>query len=465
MRLPLLTSVPLLLALAGCRGEPAGTSGRSEAAPGAQGGTTSQASEGEICKEHGVLEAICPKCNPKLAAVFQAKGDWCAEHGFPESVCPTCHPERGGRPAVDVSAKGDAKASEGEAPADGTKVRFRTKETAHVAGIQTARAVERQGGGGGILATAKLTYDATRLAQVNARSPGVVRALRVDIGAKVKKGAALAVIESAQVGADRAKLQSARARAELAQKNYEREGMMQKEGVSSARSLLEAGQELEAAKAEHAALASALSIVGASGGAGGTYTLTAPLDGVVTQRTAMVGKLVGIEELLFEIVDTSAMWAEIDVPEVELSAVALGQPVVIALDSLRGKELKGSISYISPAVDPHTRTATARVALENPDGALRANMYGQARVLVGGSRTAVVVPASAVQRAKSVHLVFVRRAEDEYEARHVELGEREGDRIELTRGIRPGEEVVTQGSFLLKTETLRESIGAGCCAD
>ena len=76
-----------------------------------------------------------------------------------------------------------------------------------------------------------------------------------------------------------------------------------------------------------------------------------------------------------------------------------------------------------------------------------------------------MVPALAVQRARSVHLVFVRRADDEFEARHVEIGAREGDRIELTKGIRPGEEVVTQGSFLLKTETLRESIGAGCCGE
>jgi cobalt-zinc-cadmium efflux system membrane fusion protein len=449
-------AVALSAALGGCRGDPERP---------ARASSTSEADQGEICKEHGVLKTICPKCNPRLAAVFQAKGDWCAEHGLPESVCPICHPERGGRPAVDVSApaKGSEKAPEGQPPADGTPVRFKTKETARLAGILTARAEPRLGGGGGIVTTARLTYDATRLAHVNARSPGVVRSLRVDIGAKVKKGAVLAVIESAQVGADRAKLQAARARAEVAQKHFEREEAMQKEGISSAKSLLEAKQELEGAKAEHAALASALSIVGAGGGSGGTYTLTAPLDGVVTQRTATVGKLVGIEELLFEIVDTSVMWAELDVPEAELSAVAPEQPVEITFDSLAGKGLKGTIRYVSPAIDPHTRTAAARVSLENPDGALRANMFGQARILVGGTRSAVTVPASAVQRARSVHLVFVRRAEDLFETRHVELGAREGDRIELTKGIRPGEEVVTQGSFLLKTETLRESIGAGCC--
>jgi membrane fusion protein, heavy metal efflux system len=61
--------------------------------------------------------------------------------------------------------------------------------------------------------------------------------------------------------------------------------------------------------------------------------------------------------------------------------------------------------------------------------------------------------------------VFVRLAEDQFEARRVELGATEGDHVEVVKGVRPGEEVATEGSFLLKTETLKESIGAGCCAD
>ena len=74
--------------------------------------------EDAFCSEHGVLEAVCTKCNPALIPVFRAKGDWCEEHQFPESFCPICHPERGGRPAVDVKADG--------APADGTRVTFKT---------------------------------------------------------------------------------------------------------------------------------------------------------------------------------------------------------------------------------------------------------------------------------------------------------------------------------------------------
>ena len=56
-------------------------------------GQDAAAAELVMCREHGVPEAVCTKCNPSLIPVFQAKGDWCEEHGFPESFCPICHPE------------------------------------------------------------------------------------------------------------------------------------------------------------------------------------------------------------------------------------------------------------------------------------------------------------------------------------------------------------------------------------
>ncbi|WP_437717724.1 efflux RND transporter periplasmic adaptor subunit [Sorangium sp. So ce448] len=442
----------LLAGLPGCGGK--GTDSSAAEKAGVKRSAAS-AVEGAMCKEHGVLEALCTKCNPRLAPVFQAKGDWCKEHEFPESICPICHPERGGKPEADVASDG--------APADGTKVKLKTKDTARLAGILTAKAVERQGGGG-IPVTARIVYDALKVAEINARAPGVVRQLHVDVGAEVKKGAPLAIIDSADVGADRSRLAGAQSRLTIAEENLKREEQLEKEGISSRRSVLAAQQELDAARAERASFAASLAVVGASAGGSGGYTLATPLAGVVTQRKASVGRLVGVEETLFEVVDVSSMWAELDVPETELAAVSLKQPVVIEVDGIEGRELRGEITYVAPAIDPATRTARARVPLANPGGALRANMFGRARILAP-SRAAVVVPRAAVQRARTVKLVFVRLADDQFEARRVEVGATEGDLVEVTRGVRPGEEVATEGSFLLKTETLKESIGAGCCGE
>lgn len=411
------------------------------------------ASTDEMCAEHGVLEALCTKCNPRLAAVFQAKGDWCAEHGFPESICPICHPERGGRPAADVTTD--------DSPADGTKVLFKTRDTARRAGIETAT-VEARSRTAGVEAPARILYDATRVSAVTARAPGVLRAVRVDVGARVERGAALAVVESAGVGADQSRLVAARAHVDVARANHARENELRGKGITSDREVLAARQELAVAEAELAAARASLGVIGGTSGAG-RYTLTAPQDGVVTRRNATVGRLVDVEEVLFEIVDTSTMWAEIDVPERELSRVAAGQAVTVVVQALGDRALSGTIAYVAPEIDPETRTVVARAALANPDGALRANMLGTARIELGGPEGVLLVPGSAIQRARSVALVFARMDERSYEARRVRVGERHGELVEVQGRLRAGEQVATLGSFLLKTETLRESIGAGCC--
>lgn len=412
------------------------------------------ASKDGLCAEHGVLEAVCTQCNPALAAVFKAKGDWCPEHGFPESFCPICHPERGGRPSVDVEADG--------APADGTKVRFKTKDTARLAGIQVEKVTERSTQAE-VAATALIVYDAAKVAEVNARSAGVIRAIRADIGATVRAGAPLCTIESAGVGADQSRLVAARSRVRLAEANHERLSSLHEQGIVAKKDALLAAQELDAARAELSGSQAALGVIGVVAEGASRYTLNAPIAGVVTQRNATLGRLVDTDKVLFEIVDTSSMWAEIDIPESAVTRVQIGSAVSVSVDGVQGKEFTGPLSYVAPAIDPHTRTVKGRVALSNPEGLLRGNMFARARIRTSGPTRAVVVPRGAVQRAKDAQLVFVRTAEDVFEARRVAIGPGDERVVEVTGRVQPGDEVATDGSFLLKTETLKGSIGAGCC--
>ncbi|MDX2054023.1 MAG: efflux RND transporter periplasmic adaptor subunit, partial [Polyangiaceae bacterium] len=397
--------------------------------------------ENAMCAEHGVLEAVCTKCNPKLIPVFQAKGDWCPEHGFPKSICPICHPERAGKPEIDVTTDG--------APADGTRIRLQGKGTPTTVGIETVAAALRPSGAA-ISAPVRIVYDATKLALINARSPGVVSQLQVDLGSQVKKGDALLSIDSAGVGADRARLSAAQAGVRVEEENLQRESQLEREGVSSRAKRLQAQQALDSAKAEADALSASLSVIGAQGPGKGGYTLRAPLSGTVTQVQVNIGRFVGTEDILLEIVDTSGVWAELDVAESDLSAVRVGHVVSFAFDSLGTADLGGTISYVSPGVDPHTRTVKARVPLPNANGALRANLYGQARIAGEGGKTAVSVPRAAVQRAKGVALVFVRLNANEYETRRVQLGASTETSYEILKGVQAGEHVVTTGGFLLK---------------
>jgi len=401
-----------------------------------------------------VLEAACTRCHPDLIPIFKSKGDWCAEHEFPESICPTCHPERGGRPAVDVSID--------EAPAHGTLIRFKTIETARQAGIETVMAIEAPDAAG-VAATATLVADAAHFAAVNARSAGVVRSIRADVGTVVRRGSPLATLESAEVGQERSRLLTARARMQVAEDNDRREQELYARGISAFKQVQLARQEAEIARAEFDASSATLRMMGAGAESAGAYTLVAPIGGVVTRRAATVGTMVDPDELLFEIVDTASLWADLDVPEADAPRVLPGQKVVLRLEGLSGREFFATVQSVAPIVDPRTRTVRARARLSNDDRALRANAYARAVILTDAARTAVTVPRAAIQEARGVTLAFVRLAEDRYETRRVRLSGSTGDQVTLAGGIEPGELVATVGSFLLKTETMKEGIGAGCC--
>ena len=401
------------------------------------------------CAAHGVLGAVCPKCNPALAAVFQAKGDWCGEHGFPESFCPICHPERGGQPAADVSDDG--------VPAHGTKIRFRTLETARLAGIETVVAAEALRGET-VTAVARLVYDAANVAWASAPVPGVVSEIHADVGEAVTRGNSLALIQSAEVGVNRSQAEAARSRVAFAEVSLARRRDLLAAGVTSQVEFEEAEQALTLAQAELAAAESPLRLAGS--GNATTMSLLAPLSGEVTRRDVSLGMGVEAGAHLFEIVEASVLWAELDVAEVDLERIAVGSTVALTFGT---RVVEGTVAYVAPTLSVTTRTAMARVPINNADRRLRANMYGTARIAGSGATLSVTVPASAVQRVGGVDLAFVRLSEDQFELRRLVVRSNDGLEATLASGVNAGETVVTAGSFMLKTETLKDRIGAGCC--
>lgn len=409
--------------------------------------------EEALCATHGVLEAVCTRCNPRLIPIFKAKKDWCDPHQFPKSFCPQCRPELEGRPSMDLQND--------KAPADGLRVKLKSRETVELAGIEV-KPIEEGSDEPTVSAWVRLVHDPSRIARINPRATGVLRSLEAQVGDLVKPGSVLAQIESALVGVDRSKLEAARTRVRVATTNLDRQKTLLEKGVGIKRDLLAAEQDLAAAQAEFDAAQASLSVAGEIDGKSASE-LETPITGVVTQRNATLGQLVDSEDILFEVVDPSVLWAELQILETDVTRVVEGQTVEISFSTLPGKTFVGKLSYISQTVDPHTRTVSARVILPNPEGVLRANMYGDARIFVGPPRKSFVIPRTAVQRVEDVWLAFVRLAPDEFETRRIQLGETDAMRVHVLKGLHPGEEVATTGSFLLKTETLKGSIGAGCC--
>lgn len=433
-----------MLVVVGCAG--------SEASPAAPGGQSAPAgaSLDAVCAEHGVLEALCTRCNPALIPVFRARGDYCEAHGLPESICPICHPDRGGRPTSEMAVEA--------APAEGLRVRLASSALAADVGITVVRVapapdvIE-------VAATAHVAYDGTRVARLNARSAGVVRTLHVDVGARVDAGAPLVTIASADVAADRARETAARTRLAVADANLARRESL--DGIVSERDVLEARRERDAARAELSALSASLRVVGGAS-SGAEYTLRAPIAGILTQRAVTVGAFVEPQTPLVEVVDPSRVWVELDIRETDVLAVQAGLPVRVDIDG-RPEPYSAHLEYLAPEIDPRTRTARGRASLDNPGELLRANMFASALVLVPRLGVAWRIPRDALQRVHTTTLVFVHVEDGLYEVRRVVVDGSHGQELDVRGRLAAGESVVVEGAYLLRTETMRGSIGAGCC--
>ncbi|MFG0330107.1 MAG: efflux RND transporter periplasmic adaptor subunit [Phycisphaerales bacterium] len=324
-----------------------------------------------------------------------------------------------------------------------------------------------------VSANARVAFDESRYAHLASRAAGVVAEVRADLGDRVTAGAVLAVVDSSELGAAKAAYLQARSLVELWERNAARERDLLEGGLGVERDLLEAETALVESRVQESNAAQRLRNLGLSdddlaqvrsdADTSSRLPLVAPFDGVVVDRHAVVGEVVSSSDPLFSVADTSRMWAMLDINESEVTRLEPGQPVRLQFASIPGRAFAGALTWISPQVDAQTRAIRARAEFDNADGALRANMFGRARVEVRTIDDALLVPEDAVQWDGCCNIVFVRQTDTVYQPYQVTLGPEINGWFVVEDGLRPGDEVVTRGSFLLKTEILKGNIGAGCC--
>jgi cobalt-zinc-cadmium efflux system membrane fusion protein len=323
--------------------------------------------------------------------------------------------------------------------------------------------------------SAEIAYDGNRYARLSSRAPGVVAEVLHDLGDRIEAGEVLAIVDSVELGAAKAEWLQSRELTSLWERNAQRERTLVDAGAGIEREALEAEtRHAEARIAEARARQKLRSLglddvaideVGRSGDTSSRLRVTAPFAGVVVERSAVIGEVVESSEPLFAVADTGVMWAMIDMQESDLRVARPGQEVIFTADGLRDEPFFGRLTWISTAVDPTTRTIKARAELDNGIGLLRAHMFGSASVQTREEDQAVTVPKAAVQWEGCCNVVFVRANEEGtlFRPKKVQLGVDSGDRFEVLRGLEGGEMLATRGSYLLKTELMKESIGAGCC--
>ncbi len=182
----------------------------------------------------------------------------------------------------------------------------------------------------------------------------------------------------------------------------------------------------------------------------------APETGVVSERTINVGELVDPSKCLFTIGDFHGVWVKADVYEKDIAKVKEGQPIVLELDSFPGESFHGKLNYVADSVNQETRTLLVRADVANPALKLKPKMFARMNIMVGEHRV-LAVPRGAVQDAGSYKVVYIPTGSGCFEERKVKLGAEIGNFVEVLAGLRTGEQVVTEGSFDLRSQSLRES--------
>ncbi|KPK55310.1 MAG: hypothetical protein AMS22_04805 [Thiotrichales bacterium SG8_50] len=188
------------------------------------------------------------------------------------------------------------------------------------------------------------------------------------------------------------------------------------------------------------------------------YPLRAPFDATVIEKHITLGEKLGDESSAFTIADLTTVWVDLSVFQKDLPYVRQGQPVAVSVGSENGK-VAGRIDYLGPIVGERTRTALARVVLDNHSGTLRPGTFVTAEVLVDMVAAKVVVPKDVVQDMDDRPTVFVQ-TDHGFEPRTVSFGLVNDLVVEITSGLRPGERIVVKNGFRLKAELEKVAGGA-----
>jgi membrane fusion protein, heavy metal efflux system len=298
---------------------------------------------------------------------------------------------------------------------------------------------------------------------------GIVTKVHVELGTAVKRGAPLATLFSAELAEAQTKYLSAKAMVEADHQKLERTKQLVEIGAASRQEL----EEVSAVHASHATEAEAtrqrLVLLGLTrkqlealkrpSQIVSDVVVPAPIGGLITSRSANSGQVVAMGEGLFVVTDLSDVWAVGDVYERDVPHVRVGSDAALTTLAYPELTLRGRVTYIDPRLDPQTRTAKVRVEVPNPEGHLRLGMYVTMTFSTPSGERAVAVPRAAVQTIGERQVVFIAVPDEEgtFVQRTVKLGPLAGESYLVLQGLQPGEVVVTEGSFFLRAESLRNA--------
>lgn len=281
--------------------------------------------------------------------------------------------------------------------------------------------------------------EAEREAQVVAKTSGVLLRLQAEEGDRVREGQVLA-----QLDPERPRLEVARAEADLRRLENEfrrsQELFDAKLVSSEAHDRIRFNLETQRAAWELAKLEL-------------SYTsITAPIDGVISERLVKEGNFIQLQAPLFRIDDFDPLQAVLNVPERELRTMRPGLKVAMGVDAVPGAVFEGTVARVSPVVDSGTGTFRVTCEFRDDSGRLKSGMFGRLSVVYDQRADVLVVPREAVLEDGSEPAVFVVRDGKAVRAT-VRTGARSGGVVEVLEGVADGDAVVTVGAATLRDGT------------
>lgn len=187
--------------------------------------------------------------------------------------------------------------------------------------------------------------------------------------------------------------------------------------------------------------------------------IAAPASGYVLEKNVTPGVTIQPSTDAFVVGDLSRLWMLASARADQLARLHVGQSAVVSLPDAPGRTFSGKVVNLGQRFDPITRQMQVRIEFTNTGGRLRPEMLARAELPVGEKKAALLVPQEAVQQVNGQDAVFVRLSADHFVVRPIQAGEPVQGMVQVVAGIQPGDQVVTDGSFLVKSQLLRSSIG------
>ncbi len=319
----------------------------------------------------------------------------------------------------------------------------------------------------------KILPNENRLAHLGVRVPGRILAVYVNLGDRVKTGDSLLKLDSPAVGEALLEYRKRRTAVRMSEKALERARLLFEEGAIGAAEYQRREAELDNAKADLHEAEEKLHLLGMTEREIERLTakelphaevaqvfLRAPFAGDIIERNATVGEVVDVNQTLFTVADLSTVWVRADFPEQQAGLLRVGLEAEVRVSAYPDTVFRGTVTYVGAVIDPATRTIMVRAELPNSDRRLRPHMFVDATLLVP-EQPALTIPRKAVQQVGERTVVFLPRGPSRFEVRDVRLGAVSEPYVEVKEGLAAGDKVVTEGSYMLKSEILRDQMPTG----